>query len=231
MKADDDGEKPLLKNWLFLTIFALTGIVFATVFDQLGSSVTLLVQEHVRRVIGSFEFSAGYTQSINPLLVIMLGPVFALAMKHKIPNKLHLSRTTILVLGALFLGGGFAVLSLATLGVGVAGDRTTVSWIWVFLAIFLSTVGELMFAPIALSLVSGLGAARHQSFLVGAWTAVNGIGSYLSGTMAGIMESLGLFSLYLGISAVACWVVAILFWITSRTVYMSAIGKVAKIES
>jgi MFS family permease len=88
----------------------------------------------------------------------------------------------------------------------------------------------LAFAPIALSLVSGLATPRHQAFMVGAWTAVWGIGAYLSGTVAGVMESFGRFSLYWGISAVACCAVALLLWTTARTVAPGRVKIAAEAE-
>ncbi len=228
--GDDEAEKSSHKRWLFLAILGLTGIVFAAVFDQLGSSVTLLAQGYVRRNIGSIEIPAGYVQSINPLFVILLGPIFALVMKHKRHAGRQWSRVAILAMGLLLLGGGFGILSLAASGIGPAGDHATVSWVWVSLAIFLATLGELAFAPIALSLVSGLAAPRHQAFTVGAWTAVYGIGSYLSGAVTGFMESFGRFSLYWGISAVACWAVALLLWTTARTVHPAVMEIAAEAE-
>jgi proton-dependent oligopeptide transporter, POT family len=226
----DEAEKSSHKRWLFLAILGLAGIVFAAVFDQLGSSVTLLAQGHVRRNIGPIEMPAGYVQSINPLFVILLGPIFALAIKHRQHASRQFSRVAILAMGLVLLGGGFGILSLAASGIGPAGDHATVSWAWVFLAIFLVTLGELVFAPIALSLVAGLATRRHQAFMVGAWTAMYGIGSYLSGTVAGFMESLGRFSLYWGISAVACWAVALLLWTTARTVHPAVMAIAAEAE-
>jgi POT family proton-dependent oligopeptide transporter len=213
--ADREAEGASHRRWLFLATLGLAGIVFASVFDQLGSSVTLLTQEHVRRAIGSFEVPAGFVQSINPLFVILLGPIFALVMQHE--RYRQLSRTAVLAIGLLLLGGGFGILSLAAIGVGPAGDHATVSWGWVSLAIFLVTLGELAFAPIALSLVSALATPRHQAVLVGLWTSVWGIGAYLSGTVAGDIESFGRFSMYWGIAAAACSTMALLLWTTART--------------
>lgn len=198
--------------WRFVVFLSLAGIIFASVFDQLGSSVTLLTDEHVRRNIGSFEMPAGYVQAINPLFVVLLGPVFAAVMGRM---QSALSRTGILVMGLLLLGGGFGVLALAASGVGPTSVGATVSLVWVCVAILLATLGELAFAPIALSVVSGLAPVRRQAFVVGAWTSVYGVGAYLSGTVAGLMESSSRFALYWAISAAACGAVALFLW-TSR---------------
>lgn len=212
--ADGDDAHAVRSRWLFVAVLGLTGIVFAAVFDQLGSSITLLAQKYVQRDIGFSVLPAGYIQSINPFFVIVLGPLFA-AFMTRATSERRWSQAELLAIGVAFLGAGFGVLSLATIGIESGGHDATVSWVWVFLSIFLATVGELLFAPIALSLVSGLAAPHRQAFMVGVWTAVYGVGSYLSGTMAGIMESLGRFSLLLGVSAAACWAAALLLWLTS----------------
>jgi POT family proton-dependent oligopeptide transporter len=216
--------------WLFLSVLGLTGIIFASVFDQLGSSVTLLAEGHVERNLGPIEMPAGYVQSINPLLVILLGPIFAVALTRKRRARRPWSRISILAWGLILLGAGFGVLALASSDIGTTGERVTVSWTWVILAIFLATLGELMFAPIALSLVSGLARPSRQAFVVGAWTAVYGVGAYLSGTVAGFIGSFGRFSLYLGISGAACLVAALLLWVAGRTAHLAVTATATEAE-
>ncbi|WP_323122584.1 POT-type proton-dependent oligopeptide transporter [Burkholderia alba] len=212
--ADSGSASSAHSPWLFIAVLGLAGIVFAAVFDQLGSSVTLLARRYVQRDLGFAVLPAGFVQSINPFFVILLGPLFATLMKGPASER-RWSQAELLAIGVVFLGAGFGVLSLSTIGINGNGQDVMVSWIWVLLAIFLATIGELLFAPIAVSLVSGLAPPRRQALVVGVWTAVYGAGAYLSGTMAGLMESLGRFSLLLGVSAAACWAVALLLWVTS----------------
>jgi POT family proton-dependent oligopeptide transporter len=212
------------RRWIIIGILGLAGIVFAAVFDQLGSSVTLLANRYVHRGVGSFTLPAGYVQSINPFFVILLGPLFALAMKHKQSSGEASGKAGILSLGMILLGSGFGVLALASSGIGHIGDHNTVKWTWIFLSIFLATVGELLFAPISFSLVAGLSPPGRQAVLMGVWSATYGIGAYLSGTMAGFMETFGTFSLFLGISASACWVAGAVLWTATRALHTGLEG-------
>jgi len=218
--STERGWRLSRRRTMTLVLLGLAGIVFAAVFDQLGSSVTLLTQEHVSRDVGSFKLPAGYVQSINPLFVIILGPLFALAAKHLQSSGQTLGRVGVLSLGILLVGSGFGVLALASSGIS---HHVTVKWVWIIVSIFLATVGELLFAPLALSLVASLSPPGRQSFLLGAWSATYGIGAYLSGTMAGLMNRFGAFSLFFGISAAACWVTGLLLWVAGRAVNTAAL--------
>lgn len=210
--ASRNSANTYSKRLMSLTVLGLAGIVFFAVFDQLGSSVTLLAYKYVVRTIGSFELPAGYVQSINPFFVIFLGPLFSLAMKHRRPSRQNIGRIRMLSLGALVLGSSFGLLALASNGIGHAGPHNTVKWSWVLVSIFLATVGELLFAPISLSLAANLSPPRWQAFILGAWSATYGLGAYLSGTMSGLMAASGLFSRFFGISAAACFITGLLLW-------------------
>ena len=96
-------------RWLFIAVLGLTGIVFAAVFDQLGSSVMLLAQKYVQRDVGFTVLPVGYILSINPIFVILLGPLFANFMKSTVSERPRWSQAELIALGVVFLGGGFGV--------------------------------------------------------------------------------------------------------------------------
>jgi POT family proton-dependent oligopeptide transporter len=206
-----------------LSILAVIGIVFWAVFDQLGSSVTLLANEHVQRKFGSFVIPAGFVQSINPTFVILLGAPFSLVIKRR---KRTLGEVEggvrILSTGILLLGLGFGLLALAT-----RGGSQFIGWGWIVLPILCATVGELLFAPASLSLTASLSPPGRQAFILGAWSATYGLGAYLSGTMAGAMAAFGAFSMFFGISAAACAVIGVVLWLAASK--LAAVGSEAKV--
>lgn len=216
--SEDHPEKGvtarLAKNPItIIGILTLLSITFWAVFDQLGSSVTLLVERYAPRNLGSFEVPASYVQSINPLLVITLGPLVSFVFKQK-PCWLKSFRSVeTLFSGIMLLGAGFGLLALGSIRLGGIEAQATISWMWILAAIALATLGELLFAPTSTSLVAGLSPKNRRALIMGAWSATFGVGAYLSGTMSGLMSTFTRVSNFFAISAGACWLVSLSFLI------------------
>lgn len=213
---NEDGRTTMSTLSLLATlgVIALLAITFWAVFDQLGSSVTLLVQRHVRRNLGSFEVPAGYVQSINPFLVIVLGLLWSFVIKRRSAAK-HGRDAKVLVFGLILLGTGFGLLALGSAFVDL-GTQATISWIWILVAVVFATVGELLFATRSFSVVAGLSPAKRRALILGAWSATFGIGAYLSGTMAGFMNTFARLSTFFAISACVCWLTGLAFLVVVR---------------
>ena len=216
---DEKVDMTLLAGRRFRIIggLAMLAIIFWAVFDQLGSSVTLLVQRHVNRNLGSFEVPAGYVQSINPFLVVLLGPTLSLALKRRASSAKHPRTMELLLFGIILLGAGFGLLALGSRGVGGQGTQSTVNWLWVLSFILLATVGELLFAPAATSLVARLSPVKRRALIMGAWSGTFGVGAYLSGAMSGLMSGFNHLSGFFAISAGACWLTVLAFIVGMRS--------------
>ncbi len=213
-------ERKLQRNLLALAALGLLGIMFWAVYDQLGSSVTLLAERYVHRTFWSFEVPAGYVQAINPFLVILLGPLFSLMIKQTPAGERNESRYGTMLLGLLLLGAGFGLLALGSRGVGAAGVGHTVGWGWIWVAILLATAGELLFVPRSMSLAAALAPHGRRALIFGVWSATAGLGAYLSGTMAGFMNDFSSLAIFFELSMLMCLGTGLLFFII-----MSAVEK------
>ncbi len=60
----------------FIWIF-VAATVFWMIYDQAGSLLNIFAQEKVDRDVFGFEFPASWYQSVNPVLILALAPVFA----------------------------------------------------------------------------------------------------------------------------------------------------------
>jgi POT family proton-dependent oligopeptide transporter len=214
--SDDAGGLAIRGGKLFLIVagLGLLGIIFAGVFDQMGSSVTLLVHRHVHRDFSTFQIPAGYVQAINPFLVILIGPVLSFIIKQGTFSKTRVGKMKILILGFVCLGTGFLLLSIGSLNLADIGSQVHFSWAWVFSAILLTTFGELLFAPTAVSLIAGMSSIKRRGLVMGAWSATFGVGIYLSGAMSGLMGSTETFSKFFALSASSCLLACLLLLFT-----------------
>jgi POT family proton-dependent oligopeptide transporter len=164
---------------LILIIFS---VLFWTLFEQAGSSLTLYAEDNTNLAIaGGLSMTAAQTNFFNPALIVLLAPVFAglwvrLARRGREP-----STPMKFGLGLLQVGLGFLVL-----WVGInyfVGPEYKVPLIWLFLAYLLHTTGEICLSPVGLSMITKLSVARVVGLMMGVWF----LSSALAHTLAGII--------------------------------------------
>jgi POT family proton-dependent oligopeptide transporter len=145
--------------------------------------MNLFADRQTDRLLFGREIPASYFQSVNPLLIVLLGPLLALMWRRWDRSRLALPAPAKMGLGMIVLGAGFVVLAIAqdrADGLGKVGPQ------WLLLVYLLHTVGELCLSPIGLSMVTKLAPARLAAVMMGIWFTAIAIANYL----AGILESL-----------------------------------------
>ena len=170
-----------------ILVLFLASAVFWSAFEQAGSSLSLFAERSTNRHIGAFEFPASWFQSVQPILVIALAPVFAwlwLALGKREPSS-----PTKFTLGLLMVGLGFALL------VPVAGIAGVSPW-WLTGTYFIHTLGEMCLSPVGLSSMTKLAPARLGGFVMGMWFFSTAIGNFMAGRMASLYESMTLPTLF-----------------------------------
>ena len=171
---------------VMLALIALS-VCFWALFEQAGSSLTLFTDRNV--AMGTV-FTAGMFQSLNPMFIIMLAPLFAWVWVKLGRRGREPSTPMKFGLGILQVGLGFAVLIL---GASLAGPDGKVAVIWLALMYLLHTTGELCLSPVGLSMVTKLSVARVGGMMMGVWFLSSAFASYAGGMIAGAMaiESTG----------------------------------------
>lgn len=215
-------HEPLSKedrNRLFVVFMMLCfSITFWFVFQQAGSSLNLFAKELTNRTIGGYEIPASWFQTINAMGIVILGPVFVWIWTKRAGK--WPSSPIKFALGLLFASLGFMLLVPASLIVqSVPGQVTKVSMGWLMGVYSLHTIGELCLSPVGLSYVSRLAPKQLTSQLMGAWFFSIGIGAYLAGKAAGLMDSVPLWQIY-GFGAVVALGMSLLLWlVVSRIIH------------
>ncbi|HEY3038540.1 MAG TPA: peptide MFS transporter [Pyrinomonadaceae bacterium] len=164
-----------LKNVLVIFILFVFSIVFWMTFEQAGSSLTLFADRLTRTTIFGWEYPSSWFQSVQPIFVILLAPVFA-GIWQKLGER-QPSSPGKFFFGLLFAGFAFVVVTIASMLTG--GGR--VSPLWLILVYFLQSIGELCLSPVGLSTVTKLAPARMVGLMMGVWFLSISIGSYIAG--------------------------------------------------
>jgi POT family proton-dependent oligopeptide transporter len=170
---------------VLLALGVFGNIVFWAAFEQAGSSMALFADKSTRLHLALFNFDvpSSWFQSINPLFIGLLAPLFS-AMWIKLAKRQREPSTPLkFVLGMLLVSAGFGTMVVAGHAFDASGAR--VSMFWLVGAFFLNTCGELCLAPVGLSAVTKLAPARLASLMMGLWFGSMSIGNWLSGQLAG----------------------------------------------
>ncbi len=175
-----------LQRVAVIFIVAIFSIVFWMGFEQAGGTLTLFADQKTDRHLMGREFPASWFQSVNPLLIFILAPLFMVLWKALDRTRYSLTSTAKMGIGLLLLGAGFVIMGRAETVAnrsGMAGPE------WLGGVYLLFTLGELCLSPIGLSLVNKLAPRKVASLMMAVWFTCTFIANYLAGTLESILEA------------------------------------------
>ena len=178
-----------LEEWhrvLAILIMGVFVIFFWMGFEQAGGTMNLFADKLTDRVIVDWEIPASYFQGVNPLLIILLGPVFSMLWTRLDQSRFALATPAKMGVGMIVLGGGFVVLAIAQ---GRADTLGKVGPQWLLFVYLLHTIGELCLSPIGLSMVTKVAPARLAGIMMGLWFGATAIANYLAGTLESLLAA------------------------------------------
>ena len=120
-------------------------------------------------------------QTLPPLFIILLAPVFAMLWVWLGKRNRDLSSPAKFALGLLLIAAGMLVMYVAARRV-LHGNN--VSPLWLTAAYFLNACGELCLSPVGLSSTTKLAPARFAAQTMGLWFLTLALGSFLAGLLS-----------------------------------------------
>jgi proton-dependent oligopeptide transporter, POT family len=194
-------EKDRLRVIIIMMLF---NIFFWAGFEQAGSSISLYTDRFIDRGIGDWTVPTSWFQSVNPLFIVLLGPVFTilwtwLGKRGKEPNTIIK-----MALGMILLGIGFFLMIGAALerGGDTADTAVKANLMWLVGTYLIHTMGELCLSPVGLSMVTKLAPLRLGSLMMGVWFLSSFIANFLSGYLVQFFASMGALTIFTIISGV-----------------------------
>jgi POT family proton-dependent oligopeptide transporter len=188
-------------------------VLFWTAFEQAGGLMNLYASEKTDRMVGSFEVPAGWFQSVNPIFIVLLGPLFSILWTRLAAVGRNPATPRKMVLGLILTGIGFLAMIAAVYDQAAHGKASM--W-WLVLAYLFHTMGELCISPVGLSMVTKLAPLRLASLMMGVWFLINFVANWLAGYVGSFAESLGELTIFGGLAATLVGF-AVVLWIFSGT--------------
>jgi POT family proton-dependent oligopeptide transporter len=166
------------RDRIFAAMFLIIGsVLFWALFEQAGSSLNLFTDRYVDRQ----GVSASIFQSINPIYIIMLAPLFAGLWTWLAKKGVEPSTPAKFGLALIQLGAGFLVL---VFGASAVGMENMTPVIFIFLIYLLHTTGELCLSPVGLSAMNRLAPAHMASLIMGTWFFASATGNFVAGLIS-----------------------------------------------
>ncbi len=164
--------------------YALANIILAFSFVLIWALViVMLYQQYFDE---SPEVPASWFSVLNSLFIILFAPLFSKLWE----SKYNPSAAVKYGLGLILLGVGFLALAYGSSDIPQGAQVAAVSMIWLILAYFFHTMGELCLSPVGLSYVSKLVPIRMIAMMYGVWYLAIAIGNKLAGSSGGMIDSI-----------------------------------------
>jgi POT family proton-dependent oligopeptide transporter len=167
---------------LALVVLFLASALFWAGYEQTGSSLNLFAERYTDRHWGSFTVPASWFQSLNPVFIVVFGPLFSVLWVWLAQRRREPSTPLKFIFGLVGMGLGFVVMAAAARL--VAGGHM-VGMGWLSVTYLLHTWAELALSPVGLSVTTKLVPPRFVSQSLGIFFVSLSLGNLLAGRIAG----------------------------------------------
>ncbi|MCW5253872.1 oligopeptide:H+ symporter [Streptomyces sp. SHP 1-2] len=159
----DRAEQSRMSAYIW---FFVAAAVFWMIYDQGGSTLSIFADSSAENSVAGWEFPVSWYQSVNPVVIMALAPVFAtlwtvLARRGREPSTIVKFTFGLALVGASFF------LFLAPLSIAGGGHKAAAMWLVAIY--FTQTCGELLLSPVGLSVTTKMAPAKYASQMMGVW--------------------------------------------------------------
>jgi POT family proton-dependent oligopeptide transporter len=214
-KEEKDRTKVIVILVAFVTFFWAG-------FEQAGGALSLYTDKYIDREVSDFLIPTSWFQSVNPLFIVMLAPLFTILWSSLNRSNKEPNTPVKMGLGMILLGLGFLLMVGAVLQRGgeVADSGIKASIYWMLGTYLIHTCGELCLSPIGLSMVTKLAPVKLASLLMGVWFLSSFVANNLAGLTVGFVEKLGAMTIFGGIAGFTIFMGLVLIALNKKLLAM-----------
>lgn len=173
-------------TWVLLLLFKQTFSKFSLSNMLLGSGFAIIWGIVIWMLVREFsseeaEVPASWFGILNSFFIIAFAPLFSKIWQ----SKYNPTGPVKFAIGLILLGIGFAILAFGSMGIPLGAKTASVSMVFLILAYYFHTMGELCVSPVGLSYVSKLAPIKLVGLMFGVWFVAN----FIANTLAGVTGS------------------------------------------
>ena len=186
-----NGERREFQMMLAAMVLIVFNVVFWTLFEQAGSSLTLFADRNTDlSIFGLFSISAGQTQFFNAFFIVALAPVMSILWTKLAAKGIEPSIPVKFGIALIGVGVGFLFL---VWGASMVGPTFKVAIWWLAGLYFIHSFAELCISPVGLSMITKLSIARVVGLMMGVWFLSISVAQYVAGVVAQVasVETVG----------------------------------------
>lgn len=202
-----------------ITIFTLSffSVLYMIGYEQINSSLTIFADRYTDTQLFGYEVPAPYFQVIDPLIVILFGLFFVKFLQRLRNRGSKPAEIMKMAMSLALLSASYLLLVAAMLAYFTEGSEMKLQYIWLVLAVLLSTISQFFLIPIGMTLVSKLAPHGYAGLMMGVWTCSYGIGNYIAGVSVGLMGNApGELQTYFSALAILCAVASLILLLINR---------------
>jgi len=182
-----------------IVVLCTFSMMFWGFFELAGSTITRFTELKIDRDIFGYNLPAAFVVNfINPALIILMSIPFSWLWVWLDRRRLEPSTPFKFSMGLLQLGLGYLMLWM---GAERAESQGLCSMIWLVLAYFLLTTGELCLSPVGLSMITKLSPQRLVGMFMGVWFLSAALANVFAGQIGGMTAGKGFAYIFLFIAA------------------------------
>jgi proton-dependent oligopeptide transporter, POT family len=176
------GSRAEFQMMLAAMILIVFNVVFWTLFEQAGSSLTLFADRNTDlSVFGLFSITAGQTQFFNAAFIVLLAPFMSMLWTGLASRGIEPSIPVKFGIALIGVAAGFLLL---VWGADFADAGFKVSIWWLAGLYFIHSFAELCISPVGLSMITKLSIARVVGLMMGVWFLSISVAQYVAGMIA-----------------------------------------------
>ena len=154
-------------------LLAIVGIVYVVAKLAMNSKGEILYEE----------MPASLFQSVNPVLIFALAPLFAMLWVWLGKRNMEPASPLKQAIGLFLVAVGYVIIAYVVKDLDPA-KKVAIGWLFTLYAIH--TMGELCLSPIGLSMVVKLAPVRYASLLMGVWFLSTAAANKFAGDLSGL---------------------------------------------
>ena len=197
---------------IVICILSLFSIVFWMAYNQGGSSLNLFALRYTDRHVLGIEIPPSWLLSAETFYLIIFAIPLASLYAYLSKRKMNPTPSFKSALSLISMAVCFGIMAIGSRSIPDGAQTASLSPFYLIFAYAFMALGEMLIAPIGLSLITHLSPHRFTGLLVGCWYLCIGIAFYLGGAIAPLMSHLKSMSSFFDIFVVLALISGIILF-------------------